>query len=615
MPFRTEVLGDVAAVARLARLFGPLTNTQGTPAPLSSPSIATILLRCGGCLLTSESMAADLSPGLGDRRQAATRSRAPGLVNGAIVLLMLVIIKCLTPKTGAGAATTGIAGARPSSAAGERARLRSRARGWARGSPGGVDLGAVPACCGGSITIAVAEHPSHRHLARAALCGRPSAADRGPAVASLRALLAGRQRGQDLAVTWTGDTIYIAAPDGPDVDLLNFSMSASSCTTGRSNWSTAPAGSRATTVRPRSGPPLSRLTTARCSPRCSMGRPTPTTTTTSWQRTESSAHRRHPSFRTPTCKAWALPVAIPDVVGCSGAAHGPVGVAAGWPGATLHAGGTDGQVPPTQLVNKQRALGVLMTTESDIPVSLQPLLDELATCGVSPVYTNIDRDPTTSHDPATRLRDVRRHEGEGGDVGQASARVLDIKSTAAAASSQSWFPEWLVNSYVFNDANVSWTTYGPAADQRVHAFGISAMPMQRPFAEHPSTWARQDISPGTPYSGALMLATIDGHSHRSLLQLPSGIQMAGPNLTPQTFQDWTPAELVLQPGYTDHRRVMRRSSMPATTTWTIDATEISVSERPGSYPDQTSGRGATSMAARAILWRMDSRAAEIPSSA
>src|SRR5205823_9915268 len=112
--------------------------------------------------------------------------------------------------------------------------------------------------------------------------------------------------------------------------------------------------------------------------------------------------------------------------------------------------------------------------------------------------------------------------------------VLDLKSTAAGASSQSWYPEWLINSYVYHDVNPTWTAYGPPADQRVHAFGISVMPMQRPYAEHPSTWARQDVDPGTPYTSALMELTTDG-SYRDLLLLLSGIQMAGPDLTPKAF--------------------------------------------------------------------------------
>src|SRR5258708_32739318 len=44
-------------------------------------------------------------------------------------------------------------------------------------------------------------------------------------------------------------------------------------------------------------------------------------------------------------------------------------------GNAVHAAGTDGLVPPTQMGDKKRALGDLMPDESGIPISIQPRLD------------------------------------------------------------------------------------------------------------------------------------------------------------------------------------------------------------------------------------------------
>jgi hypothetical protein len=99
------------------------------------------------------------------------------------------------------------------------------------------------------------------------------------------------------------------------------------------------------------------------------------------------------------------------------------------------------------------------------------------------------------------------------------------------ADAQSYQPEWLVTNYsLFSNANVRLVTNGPA-DQTSHMFGITTVPMERQYQDLPSTWA----DPSQTYGSESTTFGVQEIYHQLLL-LASGIQMAGPNLKPETFQ-------------------------------------------------------------------------------
>ncbi|MGH2812338.1 MAG: hypothetical protein ACRDI1_06455 [Actinomycetota bacterium] len=102
-----------------------------------------------------------------------------------------------------------------------------------------------------------------------------------------------------------------------------------------------------------------------------------------------------------------------------------------------------------------------------------------------------------------------------------------------AASSQGYQPEWLISTYIDNDVDNSFRNTTP--DQANNVIGISYRDKWLPN-EDTSWWAAmREGNPGyTPgdSQGYSMNAR-----YQSLLTLSSGIQLAGPRLTPETFRD------------------------------------------------------------------------------
>lgn len=100
---------------------------------------------------------------------------------------------------------------------------------------------------------------------------------------------------------------------------------------------------------------------------------------------------------------------------------------------------------------------------------------------------------------------------------------------ANAASSQGYYPEWLVCGCFAWDSNIA-IHFFVASNQWRHAFGITAREVPRPLPETDWHRAYRSVeSNGNPD------ATVGQVVFASLVQLANGIQMAGPKLTPETF--------------------------------------------------------------------------------
>ena len=97
-----------------------------------------------------------------------------------------------------------------------------------------------------------------------------------------------------------------------------------------------------------------------------------------------------------------------------------------------------------------------------------------------------------------------------------------------AATAQNYFPEWIVTGTVLTDTTALARNYDPK--QWAHAFGVSTLPVR----------TSQDLSDARRtykwYFGSTPeAAKTVGVIYPNLLQLYQGIQLAGPDLTPQTF--------------------------------------------------------------------------------
>jgi len=108
----------------------------------------------------------------------------------------------------------------------------------------------------------------------------------------------------------------------------------------------------------------------------------------------------------------------------------------------------------------------------------------------------------------------------------------NLVSLQSAAESQSYQPEWVITSYpqlVQGD--------GYNGVQMNRTFGVSFGPMDRVAEDHPQLWAVREGNPSLddPNNHTSLIGSNDIH-YRGFLLLASGIQMAGPNLTPETFK-------------------------------------------------------------------------------
>jgi hypothetical protein len=102
-------------------------------------------------------------------------------------------------------------------------------------------------------------------------------------------------------------------------------------------------------------------------------------------------------------------------------------------------------------------------------------------------------------------------------------------SLTQQATKQNYFPEWVVTGTVLTDT----TTLGRAYDQKqwAHAFGLSNLAVRLPLEQQDPYRLYQwyfGKAPEAPKTIALI--------YQALFPLFTGIDMAGPDLTPQTFQ-------------------------------------------------------------------------------
>jgi hypothetical protein len=123
-----------------------------------------------------------------------------------------------------------------------------------------------------------------------------------------------------------------------------------------------------------------------------------------------------------------------------------------------------------------------------------------------------------------------------------------------AATDESYFPEWVLSSYVEND--MDWAGASASKPQSVHWLGISQWNKALPPDQEPVTWAVREgdpsftwggsydtSEPGNPNAAANSAAgpyqdpyMAQHYNYADLLLLASGIQMAGAKLTPAAFQ-------------------------------------------------------------------------------
>ena len=210
-----------------------------------------------------------------------------------------------------------------------------------------------------------------------------------------------------------------------------------------------------------------------------------------------------------------------------------------------HAAGNDSSVPPRPLASLTRKFGIIFQPlYADEPGSPQSLREQLAACGYSVADRDVLIDPVT--DPTAS--------GVPEDPGKANNAVLQMKTDnitsvfcicnpwtygafTRAADNQSYYPEWLVDSYGGLDQWGYLQGIAQAApDQLLHTFGITFKPRAVQPQVDPYWMAQEEVDPGVTLGRDAITVGVAEEVYRDLLLIMSGLQMAGPHLTPQTFQ-------------------------------------------------------------------------------
>ena len=191
-----------------------------------------------------------------------------------------------------------------------------------------------------------------------------------------------------------------------------------------------------------------------------------------------------------------------------------------------YAGGLQAE-PPT------REFGVISTRSTDgTTPDLTPLREGLSSCGVTPTEVRDDQTTDAARSGVNSIVTLR-------DAGVTSVMCLctanDLRNVyMPAASAQGYQPEWVQSSYINNDLDNSYGGGNASPDQSGRVLGISFRNKLLPRQDMPWYWAVKEADPSFEPSG---MAYYAAHSrYVQLLLLASGIQMAGPKLTPESFR-------------------------------------------------------------------------------
>jgi hypothetical protein len=183
------------------------------------------------------------------------------------------------------------------------------------------------------------------------------------------------------------------------------------------------------------------------------------------------------------------------------------------------------------LSGQQRKFGVIEATPfRDDPLDDKPLIQGLSACGIKPEVKRFDRETSAASTPSNVI--LQLSQAQVNSIFCICPEV-EYKELTAAATSNAYFPEWLLSSYYRLDVNLRIKLYGNR-DQLPHTLGLTMIPRQIKLTDAPSWYAGKEGDPkfndGGQWQGA-----VRNEMYRALLVLASGIQMAGPHLTPQTF--------------------------------------------------------------------------------
>jgi hypothetical protein len=196
----------------------------------------------------------------------------------------------------------------------------------------------------------------------------------------------------------------------------------------------------------------------------------------------------------------------------------------------------DGNDGVALMASQPRKFGLMLQPYGDTYTpDPAPLERELNKCGEKISSTRVF--PYAVYTPEDSANAALQMKAAGITTALCLCTAFQTVHLPGQASAQGWYPEWLFTNYGLMDSNFSMKTFWTDAKQRQNVMGLTAEPRQWSYDDTPLIWAFKEADPSfNANAEAASVGMLQWERlYRMLLMLASGIQMAGPNLTPETF--------------------------------------------------------------------------------
>jgi hypothetical protein len=205
-----------------------------------------------------------------------------------------------------------------------------------------------------------------------------------------------------------------------------------------------------------------------------------------------------------------------------------------------YAAGNDASTPPKQMTSLPRKFGILLEPfTDDDPVArhsaLDPMLSRLHACHADVDDKDVIVNPVEGDfDPGSAQNAMLQLRRDNVTSVICMCNFFSFGTLQRAADASAYQPEWITSTFGLNDVTSSFLLGAGPASQMAHTFGVTFQPRIIPPPQNPYNVALQE---GDPSQNPDTTTLVEGELevYRALLLLASGIQMAGPHLTVQSF--------------------------------------------------------------------------------
>lgn len=207
-----------------------------------------------------------------------------------------------------------------------------------------------------------------------------------------------------------------------------------------------------------------------------------------------------------------------------------------------YADGNDNSTPAKAMNSLPRKFGIMLAPFTSVdPVArldaLDPMRSRLKACNADVPTSRVIINPVTGlFDPSSAQNAVLQMKNAGVTSVICMCNFFSFGSLQRGADASAYQPEWITSTFGLNDINSSFILGAGPPGQMQNTFGITFHPRLVKPLLNPYNRAVQEgdpsVAPDTATTGEAKLEV-----YRALLLLASGIQMAGPRLTVETFRD------------------------------------------------------------------------------